>query len=92
MRLVLLASLSLMLLTLSLVQEWLETRNVTLVVAHILDTSVCDGSCCTDSFLTRWGQSRRRQVLPLRHLIQIQSRRRAPELVLCLARLGRRQG
>ena len=38
------------LVTLSLVQEWLDTRNVT-VVAHVLDTSVRGGSSCTESSL-----------------------------------------
>ena len=40
-----------MLLTLSLVQEWLDTRNASLV-AHFLDTSVRGGSWCTDSSLS----------------------------------------
>ena len=38
-------------LMLSLVQEWLDTRNATLVV-HFLDTSVRGGSWCTDSSLS----------------------------------------
>jgi len=39
------------LLTLSLVQEWLDTSNAT-VVAHVLDLSVRGGSWCTDSSLS----------------------------------------
>jgi hypothetical protein len=40
------------LLTLSMVQDWLDTRNATLVEAHVLDTSVRGGSRCTDSCLS----------------------------------------
>lgn len=34
---------------LSLIQEWLDTRNATLL-AHFLDTSVTGGSWCTDHY------------------------------------------
>ena len=42
-------SLGYTLLMLSLVVEWLDTRNATVVVAHVLDTSVRGGAWCAAS-------------------------------------------